>query len=66
MESYRNTPTGGPLETPIYVNWGKEYERWSQNKPEAPPKKNNSGQSPLPGFYKGGMVERQANPARYI
>jgi hypothetical protein len=66
MESYRNTPTGGPLETPIYVNWGKEYERWSQNKPEVPPKKNDSGQSPLPGFYKGGMVERQTSAAQYI
>jgi len=65
-EYYRNTPTGAAMDEPVKVNWGKEYERWAQEKPEVPPKKNDSGQSQLPGFYKGGMVERQANPARYI
>ena len=66
MESYRNTPTGGPLETPIYVNWGKEYEAWAKNKPEALQKKEPPGQSQLPGFARGGMVERQVSTARYI
>jgi len=64
-ESYRNTPTGGSLETPIYVNWGKEYEAWAKSKAEAPPK-SPPGQSQLPGFAKGGMVERQTSAAQYI
>ena len=65
-EYYRNSPTGDPLENPIYVNWGNEYEAWAKSKPEASPKKEPPGQLPLGGFAKGGMVERQANPARYI
>ena len=65
-EYYRNSPTGDPLENPIYVNWGNEYEAWAKSKAEAPPKKGPPGQLPLGGFAKGGMVERQTSAAQYI
>jgi hypothetical protein len=61
-EYYRNGPNGEPLDNPIMVNWGNEYEQWAQNKKPPP----TSGQLPLSGFAKGGMVERQTNIAKYI